>query len=105
MRFPGRGGGRRGLAARRACAARRRAGRKQATPAALSCARRGREGSAPGREGGTGLKATLAGGDRDSSPHPERTRLRAAQRESRRPRWSGGPGAARPSGRSRSLAT
>lgn len=39
----------------------------------------------PGAGGGAGLKATPAGGARDSSPHPQRCRLRAARQESRRP--------------------
>lgn len=55
-----------------------RAGR--AAVSELACAQRGREGPAPGREGAARLKATPAGGDRDSSLHPERSRLRAGQR-------------------------
>lgn len=57
--------------------------RERATVSALECAQRGR-GPAPGREGAAGLKATRAGGDQDSSPHPEHSRLCAAQRASSR---------------------
>lgn len=56
--------------------------RERAARSELACARRGRGGPAPGREGAAGLKATRAGGDRDSSPHPERARPRAALPES-----------------------
>lgn len=94
MRGQGRAGGKPGPGAGRAgwvCAGGRRAGGEPATGSALACTRGGREGSAPGREGAAGLKATPAGGDPDSSLRPERARLRAAQRESREPSAPGLP--------------
>lgn len=74
---------------------------ERATVSVLACAQRGREGPAPGREGAAGLKATVAGGDQDRSPHPASAWLRAALRESLEgaggaPRTSTRPGAAGP---------